>query len=360
MNYNKVIKILQKATSVWKTTTSIVLILSMILTSCSSEHYKVITHIDRNGSGWRTMTTAMTDSITGLFPYDISHGWEVLLTDTAKEEHLSSQSKKDITIRKNFKFLNHLSDDLRTDIIFPVAKESLIKRFRWFYTYYDFTSIYPELTDKGRTPLDEYLNQSEQRFLLQGDQSAYRGMNGIELKEALDDIESRFLKWYNRSVFEENFDVILHHTAADFRSKLPVVKDTLYSIFEKQNHEEASVKDVCLALDNFFSTNLFSKLHSEKEREMNSMLEERMKVIESLQRYSIQYELTLPGKIITANTDLQDGRMLQWNIDLYRFLADDYMLTAQSRTLNLWAFVVTLLLIVFSIYCFMIKQRRLR
>jgi hypothetical protein len=176
-------------------------------------------------------------------------------------------------------------------------------------------------------------------------------MNGIELKQALDDIESRFMKWYNRSMYEEFFDVIMHYTAADFRPKLPAVKDTLYSIIEKQNLEEINVKDVCLALNDYFGTDLFSRIYNENEREMNNMIDERKKVSDSLFKYSIQYELTMPGKIVTANTDLQNGGTLRWKIDLFRFLADDYALTAQSRTMNLWAFAVTLLLIIFSIFC---------
>ena len=279
------------------------------------------------------------------------------MTDTVVNEYNSLKNRKYITINKKFKSLNDLSADLRADIIFPVAKETLKKHFRWFYTYYDFTGTYPELTDKGSIPLDDYLNKSEQRFFLQGDLSAYRGMNGIELKEELDDIESRFLKWYNRSIYWENFDVILYYAAAEFRSKLPTIKDSLYSIFEKRNLEETNMKDVCLVLDDYFSTDHFSRLHNENGLEMNNKLEKRWNVVNSLLAYYIQYELVLPGKIMTANTDLQNDGTLQWNINLYRFLADDYALTAQSRTINLWAFAVTLLLILFSVYCFMKNER---
>ena len=340
---------------------TIQIIISIIMitafTSCLSKYYKVSTQIDRNGSARKAIqtTTANADSIAVLFPYDISHGWEILQTDTVVEEYSSLKNRKNITISKKIKSLNDLSADLREDIIFPVATESLEKHFRWFYTYYDFTAIYPELTNKGRVPIDAYLTDSEQAFYFQGDQSAYRGMNGIELKEALDDIESRIREWYDRSMYEEFFDVIMHYTAADFRPKLPAVKDTLYSILEKQNLEDLNVKDVCLALNEYFGTDLFSRIHNENEREMNNMIDERKKVSDSLFKYSIQYALAMPGKIVTANSDLQDGGTLIWKIDLYRFLADNYALTAQSRTMNLWAFAVTLLLIIFSIYCFIKK-----
>jgi len=331
--------------------------LSIVLTSCFSVDYRIVTHIDRNGSGWREIqtTTSKTDSLPELFPYDLSFGWEISQTDTVVKERFAHKNSKTVRISKKFNSINDLSTGLRNDKIFPVAKESLKKRFRWFYTYYDFTAIYSEVTEKGRVPLEEYLNKSERKFYFQGDMSAYKGMNGIELKEELDDIETRFLKWYNRSMYEESFDVILHYSESDFRPKLSAVKDSLYSILEKQNIEQPRVRDVCTALDKYFSTDLFARLFNENEHEMNNRFEERLKIIESLLEYSIQYELTLPGKVVASNTDLQNGGALKWNVNLFRFLADDYILSAESRKINLWAFAVTLLLIVFSVFCFIRK-----
>jgi hypothetical protein len=337
-------------------------ILSMIIISCYSVHYNIVTRVNPNGTIWREIqtTTSKTDSLHKLFPYNLSYGWEILQTDTIVEDNLSSKSKINVKIRKQFNSVNDLSVGLRSDSIFPTAKESLIKRFRWFYTYYEFTAIYPEITDKGRVPLEEYLNKSEQLFYFQGDISAFKGMNGIELKEMLDDIEERFLKWYNRSIFEESYDIVLHFSDAGFHSKLSVAKDTVFAILEKQKIEDQNAKNVCLTLDKYFSTNLFSKLFHGNKHEMDYMFEERFKIINNLLEYSIQYELILPGKIVTSNTDLKDGGALKWNVNLCRFLSDDYELTAASRTVNLWAFAITLLLVAFSVFCFIKKKNACR
>jgi hypothetical protein len=338
-----------------KTSKNIVLsALCFVLASCVSSNYNIITHIDSKGSGWREIqtTTSKADSLSKLFPYDLSYDWEISQTDTVVEENLSMKSKINVIIRKNFNSIHDLSAGLRSDIIFPVAKESLQKRFRWFYTYYDFKAVYPEITEKGRVPLEDYLNKSEQKLYFQGDFSAYKGMMGVELKAELDDIESRFLKWYYRSMYEEGLDVISHYSEADFRPILSVDKDSLYAVLEKQHIEQPDVKDVCLALDTYFSTDIFAKLFSDNAHEMNNMLEERTKIVESLLEYNIHYELTLPGKIMSSNTDLQQDGMLKWNIHLYRFLSDDYTLTAESRKMNLWAFAVTFLIIIFSVFSF--------
>jgi len=333
-------------------------IISVVLTSCMSENYRIITRVKRDGSCWREIhrVGSMTDSISGLFPYDLSSGWDISQTDTFVKKNFSLdntlENKKNLKISKKFNTVSELSNGLRSDMVFPIAKEALKKRFRWFYTYYEYTAVYPEVTGKGRVPMDKYLNKDEQKFYLQGDMSAYKGINGWELIGMLEDIHDRFMKWYQRSLYEECFEVILHYTEADFRSKLPAIKDTLFSINEKQMKEQPSLHDVNMLLDKYFATNYFSNLFFENEQEMQNMIEERLKVAIELLNFNIQYELALPGKFIATNSDLQTDGTLVWKVNMLKFLADDYTLTAESRAVNIWAFVVTLLLIVFSGYCF--------
>ena len=308
-------------------------IISIVFSSCSTTNYRFITHVDRDGSCRREIHSG--DSF-GLLPYDLSSGWEI----------------SDTMISKKFYSVDELSTGLDRDKIFPTPKEALKKRFRWFYTYYAFTAVYPEIKEKGSVPMEKYLNKAERKFFFQGDSSDYCGMNGIQLKEKLDDIETRATKWYTRSLYEEYFAVVLHYAKADFQSKLLAVKDTLYSIHEKEMNALSSFNDVCTILDKHFSTVYFSDLYVENGQEMDNMCEERTKVINELVNYDIRYELTLPGKIIASNAYLQDNGTLAWEIDMFKFLADDFTLTAESRAVNVWAFVVTLLLVVFSVYCF--------
>lgn len=73
-----------------------------------------------------------------------------------------------------------------------IPMERVKKSFRWFYTYYIYTATYKELQDKGPVPLDNYLNKEEQMIWLQGNDDAFRGMNGIEMNDKLDKLEAKF------------------------------------------------------------------------------------------------------------------------------------------------------------------------
>jgi len=114
--------------------------------------------------------------------------------------------------------------------------------------------------------------------------------------------------------------------------------------------------DICKWLDIFFATDYFSKLYVENKNKMEEISDERTKEVNELTKYVTQYELTMPGTILTTNADRQNDGLLSWQINMLKFLADDYILTAESRTVNVWAFAVTLLLLVFSVYCFSRKK----
>jgi len=331
------------------------LIVSATLTSCTSKKYVISSYIERDGSCRRTIY-AQDDSVSNLFPYDLTTGWEIAQTDTAVKAYLSLRNTKNWVISKKFNTVDELSSGLRQEMIFPLAKESLKKCFRWFYTYYTFTAVYQEITEKGQIAMEGYLNQDERRFYFQGDLSAYKGLTGFELKDILSDIEEHFWEWHNRSMYEECFQIIAYFTDDGLRPELFAAKDTLYSIYRKRNPEQGFLskqfEDICPIFDDYFDTNRFSILYATNDKKMNDMMNERTKVIEELLDFSIQYELSFTGKLIATNSQRQNNGALTWEVSMMNFLADDYILTAKWRTANGWAFSVALLLLVFAVFCF--------
>ena len=239
-------------------------------------------------------------------------------------------------------------------------QETLTKHFRWFYTYYTYTGIYPELADKGPVPLKNYLNESEQRLWFQGDDTAYRGMNGLEMKELLDRLEKKFYDWYNRSLYELSFEVIRPFIAeidrGKYMSRLDEVKDSLYLGYQpKDDDPDPDPELICQLLDTHYHTDCFSLLYKEKQQEVDKRFDEETRPIE-LFGAVIQYELKMPGQMISAITTFRDREYLVWNVDAYRLLAGEYSLTARSRVPNVWAFILTGVLILLGIG-FWIKKR---
>lgn len=115
-----------------------------------------------------------------------------------------------------------------------IPMERVKKSFRWFYTYYIYTATYKELQDKGPVPLDNYLNKEEQMIWLQGNDDAFRGMNGIEMNDKLDKLEAKFGEWYNRSIYEINWEVIHHFASLQGDTAcLQCLKELKNSVYKK-------------------------------------------------------------------------------------------------------------------------------
>ena len=69
----------------------------------------------------------------------------------------------------------------------------------------------------------------------------------------------------------------------------------------------------------------------------------------SLLNYYFTNELAVPGKVISTNAPIIDAEYLKWKVDGMRLLFDDYTLTASYRVVNIWAFVISGLILILAI-----------
>jgi hypothetical protein len=60
--------------------------------------------------------------------------------------------------------------------------------------------------------------------------------------------------------------------------------------------------------------------------------------------------INMPWKVIRTNADSVAGSRLQWNPPSIKFLLKDHTMYAESRKMNLWAFIVSAVLIGFTGY----------
>ena len=282
--------------------------------------------------------------------FHLDENWTVTNLET-------KQGNYNVKVGRSFSSVAELSqiqcdNDTIRHLVSP--KESFRKQYKWFYTYYNFTSVYSNIRSYITIPIDKFLTKEEQKLWLQGDFTAFGNMNGMELKEVMDDIEQKFNRWYYMNIYEECFAVIQsvdgRSDNSPYYSILPTIKDTLSKNFE----DEDGIKKICEMLDKHLSTTYYSQLYSGNSSLNNVEIPvERLR--QTLFENELEYELVMPGKLVSANTLLNDT--LQWKVNAIRFIADDYILTAQSRTLNVWALVITFLLGTCSVI-FLLKRSR--
>lgn len=346
---------------------TLLLLLSLGMTSCST-YYRMTSRIDTNGSMHREVY-ARGDSafIAGNkthnpFLFQLDTDWQIVnLDSTLKFNFWGEEEKLNVKACRNIPLINgeyfSISNGKEQMSSLAIPTEQLKKRFKWFYTYYIYTATYKELPDKGPVPLDKYLNKEEQIIWFRGDNAAFSGMNGIEQNDKLDKLEAKFGEWYNRSQYEVIWEVIRQFTSQKgdtvYVNRLNELKETVYTnhLSGKDSCGDAGIDDVCALFDKDVQTNYYLELYKAHAKAMDNMCEQKIKIAEVFY-HAIQFELTMPGTLLSSNASLSTNNIMVWKIDGLRLLTGNYVLTAESRVINYWAFGLTLLIILATLGIF--------
>ncbi len=342
------------------------------MTSCATR-YRMVSRIDKDGTMYREVY-AKADS--AFMAGDRSHSPFPFLTDgNWQTERLDSAHTCDFwgaTEKLNVKTARHypsVGGELFT--LAPaygytrpvmVPHERLEKRFRWFYTYYTYTADYQKIAEKLPVPLGRYLSREEQQLWLQGNDAAFRGLNGIELNERLSAIEDKFAQWCDRSLYEVNWEILFrfasHRQDTLHTALLQQWKEKVYRQYQQEGKhwEQEDPRSTARLFDTICHTDFYARLYEANRAEMDALLEQKMKLADLLCQ-TVQFELAMPGKLLAANTPFVGRDSAVWKVDGFRIMADDYLLTATSRSINYWAFVITLFA-VFTLLIVCIRKLR--
>ena len=79
---------------------------------------------------------------------------------------------------------------------------------------------------------------------------------------------------------------------------------------------------------------------------------------EQLLSFSTNYDLVMPGKVLDTGMGEYDGNVIHYRLSGDRTIPNDYKysITATSRVTNVWAFVVTFLVIALAIGSFFLRR----
>ncbi len=370
---------------------TLLFICSIILVSCA-EHSEMLTVINPNGSCYREITENVNPSfLTGdsimdnKFPVDVDSAsnirWKCnesewinkfpvsknFLDSIVKNNPDNNKSKeKENTflakLRLDYTSVNELNEKFKLKQSHEWSKmdvkHSLDKKFRWFYTYYDYCETYPQLKTDLKIPLDKYLTKEEASFWFTGQPNLVQGMNGIEIREFVGKLEDAYNIWYGLNLWSNEYDVLIENYDLIKNKPVPVerlmeLRDTIFmGIKDKDKYEMDDV------LNTFFKTTAFSPLWKGDSSVMK-IYEKSVDQQEYMTFFAkgFNYKLIMPGKVTKAINAVQLGDTLSWKLTAYRMAVSDYTIEAQSRKTNIWAFIVTGLLVFVAIGSFLWKGK---
>ena len=81
----------------------------------------------------------------------------------------------------------------------------------------------------------------------------------------------------------------------------------------------------------------------------DNRLDEKYKYYSFLVMMKPTLDYVMPGKVIDAGAGVIDGDVIHYRLGGERMIPGDYTITATSRVTNVWAFVVTILVVLLAV-----------
>ena len=229
------------------------------------------------------------------------------------------------------------------------AKGTLEKRFRWFHTDYTFTERYAPLAFSLPLPFTYAMTEDEASYWLTGSPDLYAGYSPYEVKDRLDALETQFWKYVRACMLCE-----AHALLADRYASIPdapVSREVF--VAERDSFVERSLREGYeLWNEGRYFTAYF---HSPAYENVLSgcladTLEQRQMQYLSVWSFRVDYRLAMSGDAVLTDTDngvLQDDG-LHFLLTGPRLLAGGCTVSATFRTVNGWAFVLSLLVVLLA------------
>ncbi|MBR2105154.1 MAG: hypothetical protein IJ894_06230 [Bacteroidales bacterium] len=233
------------------------------------------------------------------------------------------------------------------------SKATLEKRFRWFYTEYTFTEVFAGIGGNFPQPPTDYADAEEVNYWFTGQPNIVNGMNGAETMERLSDLETKMNNWFSDNVINSALDYIYTHydSIAEppvSREQFAQLHDSLATFIRNQSGKEILAYDSRKGFQEFFKSDAYSIFFRDSSYCAKGLYDNLTPIV-NFSFLSVPYALTMPGKVTNPGNGILSDGVITYTLSGERLIPADYTITATSRQTNIWAYVVTAIVILLAI-----------
>lgn len=357
-----------------------VMMLVLFMASCNNKDARMLTVINKDGTCIREYSFYTTEEKL-MIPQDedfdslIDRHWERTWTvigndslrhpvpmtktqvDSFQKQHPDIQFSDSLMVhvKKRFETVQDMSDNLLMAEGFK-ANSKLEKIFKWFYTDYSFTETFVyDGPPVFPVPISRFLSADSASYWFTGHPDLTRNCSGQEKKEVLDKMEAKVNQWVNANWFAEICKIIADNY--DMVKNPPVSKEAFISQCDELamhpdvlNYTDEKFDNFKKVFDNHFHSDAYTSLKTDT-------LDDSLPY-GSFLAFNTNYDLVMPGRVTDAGMGEYDGHVIHYRVSGERTIPDGfkYSIMATSRVTNIWAFVVTFLVIALAIGSFFIRR----
>jgi hypothetical protein len=269
--------------------------------------------------------------------------------------------------KRDYQSVGEMSDSL-THLIEKLfdAKSTLEKHFKWFYTDYVFEETFSLLDSKQYfpIPIEDYLSADTASYWYTGLPDLTKGLTGAEQKEMLDGIEAQVSRWVNANAFAYVYDYIGQVYYKELKNppvsqeRFLALRDTLVKLPAVQNMSGNMSEQISGFLKDYYHSDVYSNLSLfHDDEKLVWVMYQKYRGYELLTTMmAYHYDLVMPGRVLDSGIGTAEGHMIHYKFSAERLIPHDYIITATSRVTNIWAFIVTILVILLAVGSFFSKR----
>jgi hypothetical protein len=333
-----------------------------LLVACDDPLTEVTDIVRSDGSVLRKIEMRSSknniEGYTCQVPYD--HTWKI-------SDSIEIGSKKDTTwirrAEKIFKNTTELDNSYKNDTS-KNGKSSrhtnFSRKFRWFNTEYRFSEVVDKKLETGIS-LKSFLNEEEYRYYsypnnIKG--SMENGADSLKYRSLSDTIKKKTNNWLIKNIVDSWLREFTKLTEGRPRQGF-----TLDSLIKNEGHIIKILNLEEPKFDSIWKTGVIQKkifgekIGSEFRIEIDSALNNAVSnILVDFNDYTLKF--VMPGKLTATNGYIDSTRNLMWLVSSDFFTTDQYEMWAESKTRNLWAWILSGLFLAFVITGFVVRKKR--
>ncbi|MBU2650639.1 MAG: hypothetical protein KKA81_06880 [Bacteroidetes bacterium] len=330
---------------------SILVILLFSLASCREVTVTTVIHEDGSFTRIFTITGDSSDVFFSKnLPYPVDSTWiKEYSKDTTRSNNFS------LTYSKTFRKSKELNDEVAADTGWRkqlYRHFDIGKSFGFFYSYPKYREVIKAANPFREYDYQDYLDQ-EDILWLSGQKIALNKVDSARLESADERANEYFEDVVSREIIKVLQKAIAGLDDQELLSQDVILYQDSIKHYLDNNWDHP---DNYIELYYEWTKNPAVKKLNDIEPPIFQELNKKVHfLIEVLLMESYTVEAELPGIIMETNSAKLEGNKVEWKVDPMSFMFEDYMMYAQSRIVNIWAYWLSGGILVLLILVLVIK-----
>ena len=265
------------------------------------------------------------------------NGWK-------KEWTKPEKDKYKLVLTRDFRSVKDLNTSMNpadTSQSLIRTQSTLQRKFRWFFTRFEYEQKALKANPYPWINYHDYLTSEDVRLISLSD-------DGRKSDPAYDSIaykitEKKFEDYVYRSMYEDLYRTLVSilredHSLTLTPDVLSTKKETMYHYLIDSLNGDSS-EEILRGIGHVINHPDIETIRGKYINRFDGF-QERMNFYQSCSDDNYKFAIRMPGLLLQSNSQKIEGAQAGWDLPYYRFFFEDFTMSAESRVINTWAFVV--------------------